>query len=39
MAQGNRPLGMKTPCVRATWGQVMGDPFNGRQVRRLMIEA
>jgi len=32
-------LGMEAPRVRATRGQVMGDSFNGREVRRLMIKA
>ena len=39
MAQGNRPLRLKAPGVRAAWGQVVGDAFHGRKVRRLKIEA
>jgi hypothetical protein len=30
---------MKTPGIRAARGQVMGDSFNGREVRRLMVKA
>jgi hypothetical protein len=39
MAKRNRPLGMETPRIRAARGQVVGDSFNGREVRRLMIKA
>ncbi|MNR40945.1 hypothetical protein D3C85_1592800 [compost metagenome] len=38
MAQGNRPLAMETPGVRATGCQMMGDAFDGRQVGRLKIK-
>ncbi|MNG15251.1 hypothetical protein D3C84_990650 [compost metagenome] len=38
MAQGNRPLAMKSPGVGAARGQVMGDSFNGCKVCRLMIK-
>lgn len=38
MAEGNRPLAMKTPGIGAARGQVMGDSFYGRKVRRLLIE-
>jgi len=39
MAQGNRPLAMETPGIRAAGGQVMGDSLNRREVRGLLIEA
>ena len=39
VAQGNRPLGMKTPGVGASGGEVVGDAFYGCQVGRLMIKA
>ncbi len=38
MAQGNRPLGMEAPRVRAAWRQMMGDALNRSQVGRLGIE-
>jgi len=38
MAQGNRPLGMEAPRVRAAWRQVMGDSLHRCQVGRLVIE-
>lgn len=39
MAQGNRPLSLKTPGVRPTRGQFVGNAFHGRKVRRLKVEA
>jgi len=38
MAQGNRPLGLEAPRVRAAWRQVMGDALHCCQVGRLVIE-
>jgi hypothetical protein len=30
---------MKTPGIRAAWGQMMGDAFYCGEVRRLVVEA
>lgn len=38
MAQGNRPLAMKTPGIRAARGQMMGDAFYRGEIRRLIVE-
>ena len=38
MAQGNRPLALEPPSVRTPWGQVMGDSFNRREVRGLLVK-
>lgn len=32
MAEGDRPLAVKAPRIRATWRQVMSDSLNGSQV-------
>ncbi|MNO51799.1 hypothetical protein D3C76_422010 [compost metagenome] len=38
MAQGNRPLAVKTPGVGASRCQVMGDSLNGCKVCRLIVK-
>jgi hypothetical protein len=38
MAEGNRPLAMKTPGIRAARGQMMGDAFYCGEVRRLVVK-
>lgn len=38
MAQGYRPLAVKTPDIGATWCKVVGDAFDGCQVGRVLIK-
>ncbi len=39
MTERKRPLTIEATGVRAARGQVVGDAFNGGQIRRLIIKA
>ncbi len=38
MAEGDRPLAVKTVGVGAAWSEVMGDALDGGEVGRALIK-
>jgi hypothetical protein len=39
MAEGNRPLAVKSPRIRAASREMMGDTFYCGEIRRLIVKA